>query len=107
MLPPQSLYGLDTSVLYALHMDVPVTELRAHLSEWLTKVKAGDEVVVTDRGIPVARLVPLDSTSVIERLTAEGVLGRPKAPKRPARRNLPKNTSGKLLSDIVSEQRAE
>ena len=88
-------------------MDVPVTELRAHLSEWLAKVKGGEEVNVTERGIPVARLAPLDSTSVIERLTAEGVMSRPKAPKRRARRNLPKNTSGKLLSDIVSEQRAE
>ena len=93
--------------MYALHMDVPVSELRAHLSEWITKVKAGEEVIVTDRGIPVARLVPLDSTSVIERLTAEGVLGRPKAPKRPFARPRPKNTSGKPLSDIVSEQRAE
>ena len=88
-------------------MDVPVTELRAHLSDRLAKVRAGDEVVVTDRGIPVARLVPLDSTSVIERLTAEGVLGRPTAPKRPFTQPRPKNTSGKLLSDIVSEQRAE
>ena len=93
--------------MYVLHMDVPVSELRAHLSEWLAKVKAGDEVVVTDRGVPVARLVPLDSTSLIERLTADGVLSRPKSPKRPAPRNLPTNTSGKLLSDIVSEQRAE
>lgn len=93
--------------MYALHMDVPVSELRAHLSEWLAKVKGGDELVVTDRGIPVARLVPLDSTSVIERLTAEGVLSRPKTPKRPFTQPRPKNTSGKLLSDIVSEQRAE
>ena len=45
-------------------MDVPVTELRAHLSEWLAKVKGGEEVNVTERGIPVARLAPLDSSEL-------------------------------------------
>jgi prevent-host-death family protein len=43
-------------------MDVPVTELRAHLSEWLDRVRSGDEVVVTDRGIPVARLLGMSAT---------------------------------------------
>lgn len=36
-----------------------VSELKASLSEYLSKVKAGEEVIVTDRGKPVARLVPL------------------------------------------------
>ncbi|MFM7065010.1 MAG: type II toxin-antitoxin system Phd/YefM family antitoxin [Actinomycetes bacterium] len=86
-------------------MDVPVSELRAHLSDWLAKVRSGDEVVVTERGVPVARLVPLDSTSVLERLTADGVLGRPGGSKRPFSRPRPTNTSGHPLSDVVSEQR--
>ncbi len=37
-----------------------VSELKAMLSEYLSKVKAGEEVVVTDRGRPVAKIVPLD-----------------------------------------------
>ncbi|MEW6490721.1 MAG: type II toxin-antitoxin system prevent-host-death family antitoxin [Thermodesulfobacteriota bacterium] len=36
-----------------------VSELKASLSEFLARVKAGEEVVVTERGRPVARLVPL------------------------------------------------
>jgi len=37
-----------------------VSELKASLSDYLSKVKAGEEVIVTDRGRPVARLVPLE-----------------------------------------------
>ena len=44
-------------------MDVAVTDLRAHLSEWLDRVREGDEVVITDRGVPVARLVGLTTTA--------------------------------------------
>jgi prevent-host-death family protein len=36
-----------------------IAELKARLSEYLLRVKAGEEVLVTDRGKPVARLVPV------------------------------------------------
>jgi len=36
-----------------------VSELKALLSQYLSKVKAGEEVVVTDRGKPVAKIVPI------------------------------------------------
>ena len=36
-----------------------VSELKARLSEFLGLVKVGNEVVITDRGRPVARLVPV------------------------------------------------
>ena len=38
-----------------------VSKLKTSLSEYLLKVKAGEEVVVTDRGKPVARIVPIRS----------------------------------------------
>jgi prevent-host-death family protein len=38
---------------------VGVAELKARLSRYLGQVKAGHEVIVTSRGIPVAKLVPL------------------------------------------------
>jgi prevent-host-death family protein len=53
-------------------MDVPVTELRAHLSDWLERVRGGEEVVVTDRGVPVARLLGMSATATLQRLTADG-----------------------------------
>jgi prevent-host-death family protein len=37
-----------------------ISELKASLSEYLAGLKAGEEVVVTDRGNPVARLVPIN-----------------------------------------------
>ncbi len=36
-----------------------VSELKASLSKYLARVKAGEEVVVTERGKPVAKLVPI------------------------------------------------
>lgn len=36
-----------------------VSELKAKLSEFLSQVRAGNEVLITDRGNPVARLVPV------------------------------------------------
>ncbi len=38
-----------------------IAELKARLSEYLLRVKAGEEVLVTDRGRPVARLVPVSA----------------------------------------------
>lgn len=38
---------------------VAVRELKSKLSEYLSHVKAGEEVVVTERGRSIARLVPM------------------------------------------------
>lgn len=40
-------------------MQVGIAELKARLSQYLTRVQAGEEVIVADRGRPVARLVPV------------------------------------------------
>jgi len=40
-------------------MDVGIRELKNRLSEYVSRVKAGDEITVTDRGRPVALLRPL------------------------------------------------
>ncbi|KKO18212.1 MAG: toxin-antitoxin (TA) system antitoxin [Candidatus Brocadia sp.] len=37
-----------------------ISELKASISEYLSKVRAGEEVLVTDRGKPIAKLIPLD-----------------------------------------------
>ncbi len=56
-------------------MNVGVRELKAHLSQYLGRVRAGELVVVTDRGKPVARIEPIDGDALPERLrtlVAEG-----------------------------------
>ena len=40
-------------------MQVGIAELKARLSEYLARVQAGEELIVTDRSRPVARLVPV------------------------------------------------
>jgi len=82
-----------------------VTDLRAHLREWLTRARAGHEVVVTDRGIPVARLIAVDATPTIERLTAEGVIGSPERPVRPPARGRARPRPRRPLADRVSDDR--
>jgi prevent-host-death family protein len=86
-------------------MDVAVTELRAHLSEWLERARAGSEVVITDRGVPVARLLGLTTTATLERLAAEGVIGRVQAARRPVASGRARPRSRRSLSGIVSDQR--
>jgi prevent-host-death family protein len=42
----------------------PVAKLKASLSEYLARVKAGEEVIVTERGKPIAKIVPLGADQV-------------------------------------------
>ena len=43
-----------------------ITELKNSLSAYLRSVKAGEEVLITDRGRPIARLVPVSPSDSIE-----------------------------------------
>ncbi|HEX9236158.1 MAG TPA: type II toxin-antitoxin system prevent-host-death family antitoxin [Actinomycetota bacterium] len=53
-------------------MDVGVRELKAKLSEYLSRAKAGEVIRVTDRGRPIARLGPLSPHDRIEQGIREG-----------------------------------
>jgi prevent-host-death family protein len=86
-------------------MDVAVTDLRAHLSDWLERARQGTEVIITDRGLPVARLLGLDTTTAIERLTADGVIARPQRSVRPAAGGRSRPRPRRPVADIISEQR--
>ena len=39
-----------------------VSELKSLLSKYLSQVKAGEEVMITDRGKPIAKLIPISRT---------------------------------------------
>ena len=81
-----------------------MTELRAHLSAWLDRARTGTEVVITDRGIPVARLVGVDSATNLDRLTAEGVIGKAGGG-RPVAAGRSRPTPRHPISELVSDQR--
>lgn len=91
--------------MYTRIVDVAVSEFRAHLSEWLERVREGDEVVIMERGHPVARLTGLASSARLEELVAAGVISRPQKVRRPIASGRSRPRSRRSLSDIVSEQR--
>jgi prevent-host-death family protein len=84
-------------------MEAGVRELRDHLSRYLSVVRNGQEVTVTDHGKAVARLVPLDQPRPIDRLTSEGLISPPAHKKR--QRTPPEASSSETVSDLVAEQR--
>lgn len=61
-----------------------IADLKARLSEYLARVRAGDEVLVTDRGTPIARIVPLTGRGESagagwEELERAGLIRRPRS----------------------------
>jgi prevent-host-death family protein len=62
---------------------VNVAELKNSLSRYLTYAKQGEEIVVRDRNLPVAKLVPLSVAETSKEeliLVAAGKLRLPQAP---------------------------
>jgi prevent-host-death family protein len=83
-------------------MDVGVRDLKARLSEYLGRVAAGEDVVVTDRGRPVARLVPFVADSAVERGIDEGWI---EAPRRSRLEPTPRHRSPRAVLDVLDEDR--
>lgn len=53
---------------------VGIRELRNNLRSYLQRVKHGEDVVITDRGKVVAKLVPMEGRSKRDELIARGVI---------------------------------
>jgi len=85
-------------------MEVGVRELRNQLSRWIDAAQAGEEIVITERGRPVARLGPADGSTKLERLIAEGLVQPPRAPRQPAADFKPVRARGSV-SALVRDQR--
>ena len=87
-------------------LTVGVRELKARLSDYLQRVRAGQTVVVTERGRPIVRIVP-EPVSLEERmqlLAQSGFVvwsGGRLAPREP----LAVAMGDKLVSDLVAEGR--
>ena len=85
-------------------------ELKNRLGRYLGLVGRGESIIVTDRGKPVARLVPPEPEpettfsveDLLRRLEAEGHLRRGT---RPFRRFKPIRVKGKPMSQMILEDR--
>jgi len=87
-------------------MDVAISDLRANLKTYIERAAAGERVVVTDRGVPVARLVAADHEELLDRLAREGVVTRAARPKSRASKSRRVKASGPV-ADLVSEMRGD
>ena len=83
-------------------MEVGVRELRNNLSRYLERVREGEEVVVTDRGRAIARVLPAGTERALDRLIAEGLVTPAQRPKGRARQPI---TSKGTVSDLVASER--
>ena len=98
---------------YYGHMQkTSVANLKARLSEFLAAVRRGEDVIITDRGQPIARLTALDQSEGMDARVAElvraGVI-------RPPRQRLPKDfrtqprgadVGGSVLRALLDEREA-
>jgi len=85
-------------------MDVAVRELKAKLSAYLQRAAAGEHITVTDRGTPIAMLVPLASGVDLDAAADAGWLTRATATGlEPVRRYRPIRS----IQDVLDEDRAE
>ncbi len=87
-----------------------VSKLKASLSKYLRSVKAGEEILVTERGRPVAKLTPAASSNFLPdhllEMQKQGVvkLGSGKLPKGFWNLPRPKDPKGLVVKAVLQER---
>lgn len=84
-------------------MEVGIRKLRGHLSDYIARARDGTEIVVTDRGTAVARIVPVAGGRALDRAVAAGLVSP--APRRERQRPAARVRSRDEVSTLVTEQR--
>jgi prevent-host-death family protein len=102
-------YWLESGDIEVAAMaEVGIKELRDSLSRYVETVReSGEEVIITDRGRPVAKLTPLEPWDErFRRLVAEGAITPPLEPDRRIRSpRVRLSGPGPTIADYVREQR--
>jgi antitoxin (DNA-binding transcriptional repressor) of toxin-antitoxin stability system len=89
---------------------VNIAELKDHLSKYLGFAKEGEEIVIRDRTMPVAKLVPFTAEDASEEelvLVAAGKMRMPRRPIKAAellRIRTGKVTGGKAVQALLEER---
>ena len=82
-----------------------IRELRQNASDLIRRVIAGETIEVTERGRPVARIVPLRGNGVLDQMVAEGRATKARGELLDVK---PMPASGRRrLSDVLAEMRAD
>ncbi len=85
--------------------EVGIAQLRRELKDWLERARSGDEVVITERGRPVARLSGIDVAPLLDRLTAAGQISTPPPAPRPTARGRGRAAPSDDVSGLVMAER--
>jgi len=90
-------------------MTVGIRELKIHLSRYLSKVRSGEEIIITDRNEPVARIIREPSSNkklrdILVQMAGQGLIILPKKSIK-KRNTLPIAIKGKKMSEIIIEER--
>ncbi len=89
---------------------IGIADLKANLSKQLAAVKAGEEIVVTERGGPIARIVPISAVELPDRVRRLAQQGLVKAPSEPLEPWEPgarvQDPEGHLLRAVLDERDA-
>jgi prevent-host-death family protein len=89
---------------------VTVSKLKASLSAYLRRVKAGEEVLVSERGRPIAKLIPVTGADALPDHLAEMVRqGLARVGSRRLSRAFwslprPKDPKGRVLAALLEER---
>lgn len=86
---------------------VGIREMKRSLSHYLRKVKMGKSITITDRGVPVARLTPVNNNipQGVLKMVDEGLAawqGNTPGKLKPVYKS---SAVGKSLSEMISEDR--
>ncbi len=85
-------------------MQVGVRQLRDELRRWLDAVRKGEEIIVTERGKPIARLIGASTPAPLDRLIADGIVTPPERPRKRSGAYRRVRAKGSV-SGLVAEQR--
>ncbi|PYQ59227.1 MAG: prevent-host-death protein [Acidobacteria bacterium] len=82
---------------------VGIRELKNRLSKYLQRVEAGERLVVTERGRPVAFVIPAGTDEHVEMLLREQVVhwggSKPKGARKPPKVDARQSVAGAVLRD--------
>jgi prevent-host-death family protein len=91
---------------------IGIREMKAHLSGYLRDVKRGEELLISERGRAIARIVPVGAPaeegklhSALVKLSLAGAIILPPSYKPPRLPKFRKKVKGSSFSDAVTEDR--
>lgn len=85
--------------------EVGVAQLRRELKDWLERARSGDEVVITERGRPVARLSGIDLAPFLDRLAEQDQLSGPPIARRRTARGRKRVKARGDVSNLIAAER--